>query len=103
MQGGDAAQLKPHIPHGHGDGDAEPGWLQGASQCPGKSSFPMAVLSHSNPPSGLFAQVDFALQQEEAQSHEIQEGVVSQPAVNFGAFWPGIVLVPLPFSISVSL
>lgn len=31
----------------------------------------LAVLSHSNRPSWLFAQVDFALQQEEAQTHEI--------------------------------
>lgn len=40
--------------------------------------------------------MDFALQ----QTDEIGR---TQPAVNLGAFLPGIFLVPLPLSISVSL
>lgn len=67
-QRGDAAELKPQIPHVSWSCQA---WL-------GAGSFPLqfarggtAVLSHPNPPSWLFAQVDFALQQEEAQAHEL--------------------------------
>lgn len=93
---------KSHVSHGHGD--AERGWMQGASRCPGKSSLPgVAGLCYlvPTPPSCLFAQVDFALQQEEAQTQEIGRWCVPACCEPWSLL-PGVVLVLLPLSVSVS-
>lgn len=97
-QGADAAQLKPHI-----------SWARRCQAWLAAGSFPLPreeqvffpgvalLLSHSHPLAGLFAQVDFALQQEEAQTCEMQGGVVSQPAVTLGAFCQGLSWCLFPF------
>lgn len=57
----------------------------------------MAVLSSSNAPFRLFAQVDFGLWQEEAETHEIGRWCVPTCCEPWSLL-PGIVLVPLSLS-----
>lgn len=60
-----------------------------------------AVISHSNLSSRLFAQVDFALQQEEAQTHEIERGCVPACCEPWSLFAKGCSGASSPFSLSL--